>query len=605
MPPNMRKTPHGYTYLRAVPSELREVVKKTVFKKALGRNYKVAKDQVAQLEVESNRVIAEARAMLANSQALDSYLKCGPESRLKSIAITPELSGQLAALWLSGLDNDLSAREEGLDDEEFQSLDENVAEILPQINRALATGKVARFVPAVTQLLHFRGYDLKATEAEVQKLTYTVLRHMQTGYKTLSARQQGEQVVPLDLSVLPEPFAPAWEPAIDKKTVKTPRLSDVAPLYQNHLASDDRKTQTTNLSIWQRLVTFCKDKPIEAVQSDDIYHFLESRLKDSTAPWSQRYLLRAKNVLRQAFALAKTHNLISHNPVSQLEILPKISKEIDDKRYKPRFPYSEVQLNILFASEWYSPDADNWRGKMRTDLGARYWVPLICLFHGLRIREVLQLCTPDVVLDEGTVPLIRIQAESDGDSTGPARRLKNDATRRTVPIHPTLLDLGFLEFVGDAKKHRESRPLFLSSLPELDSKHPLWGRAYEQRYVPFVRDTLGFGPGYGNHSFRHTLEDRIRDIQLESVWPPGLSQFYTGRKVTRSADKDVLRTEGSEALYGSGYNPSRIRPYVEKISFPGVRLPPPFRVWLGDRETESAALRQGLERWTAHTKRRV
>jgi hypothetical protein len=28
---------------------------------------------------------------------------------------------------------------------------------------------------------------------------------------------------------------------------------------------------------------------------------------------------------------------------------------------------------------------------MATDLGARYWTPLICLYHGNRIREVMQL----------------------------------------------------------------------------------------------------------------------------------------------------------------------------------------------------------------------
>ncbi|MGR5342315.1 hypothetical protein ACPV50_20665, partial [Vibrio astriarenae] len=84
----------------------------------------------------------------------------------------------------------------------------------------------------------------------------------------------------------------------------------------------------------------------------------------------------------------------------------------------------------------------------------------------------------------------------------------------------------------------------------------LWGRAYEQAFLRHVRERLAFGPGFGNHSFRHTIEDKIRDAQLlEGVWPAGLSQFYTGRKLPRDSDKTLLRLQGSEIDYGKGYNP--------------------------------------------------
>jgi hypothetical protein len=49
---------------------------------------------------------------------------------------------------------------------------ENVAEMLPRINRALATGQVAPFLTVVTTLLLGRGDQLRATEADMQEVTY-------------------------------------------------------------------------------------------------------------------------------------------------------------------------------------------------------------------------------------------------------------------------------------------------------------------------------------------------------------------------------------------------------------------------------------------------
>lgn len=584
MPQNMRKTAHGFEYRRVVPSELRAQIGKREIKKSLGKDFRIAKEKLAELEVETNADFARARAATERNMSLEAYLSLHPSARLKPISgSSPNLAGKLSSLWLSGLEADLDNRRKGLiDDEDFEDLNKNVADMLPRINRALATGNVTAFFPVISNLLLGRGYILDATAEQMQTLTHSVLGHIQVGYKSLAARQQGELISP-DLSTLPEPLSAAWEkePAAKDKSVKNNlchRLSDVVPLYEKHLESTGRKNQTTNLSIWQRLIKFCENKPLNDVQSNDIYRFFEERLHDFSDPWSQNYAGRAKNVLRTAFGLAQTHNLVMRNPVVEMVVMPKISAEVDKKRQKPRFPYTTEQLNKIFESDWYQPGATKWRGKIGQDLSARYWVPLICLYHGLRIREALQLHTHDIIAKE--IPLIKIQTELADDTSGPARHLKNESTKREIPAHPVLIELGFLEFIADVEKRQPNGPLFPSALPTPGGSHPLWGRAYEQRFLPHVRDTLKFGRGYGNHSFRHTLEDRIRDIQIDGVWPAGLSQFFTGRKLTRDSDRSVLRQEGSEIDYGNGYLAKRILPYVSKINFPGIKLPSPFKQWL-------------------------
>jgi hypothetical protein len=288
------------------------------------------------------------------------------------------------------------------------------------------------------------------------------------------------------------------------------------------------------------------------------------------------------------------NGLIDKNPVAEMDIEPRISARKEAERSKPRYPYKPNHLNTLFSSDWYKPDATNWRGNMKEDLGARYWIPLLCMWHGFRVGEATQLKTHDVNLESRS---IKIQATDDEDKVGPDRSVKNSATIREIPIHPALINLGFLDFVRSMLHHFVNGPLFPAALPKLGGASPKWGRAYEQPFLRFTRDTLNFGHGYGNHSFRHALEDRIRAANVEQPWPAGMSHAYTGRTTTRLQDKGVTRDEGSEKHYGDGYETSEILPYITKICYPEVNLPPPFKEWLGKHEPISNRLLQFSRRW--------
>lgn len=285
--------------------------------------------------------------------------------------------------------------------------------MLPIINRALATGQVGKFHPAIDQFLVMRGYRLNASDAEWQLLTYQVLQHMQVGYKTLAARQQGEQLVAPDLSALPEALPAAWDSRKPTSIKPASRMADVAPLYEAHLSSGGDKTRSTNLSIWKRLVDYTDNKALSAVTSGDVFNFIKSRIEATDKPWSHSYATgRAKRTLFEAFALAKTLGHVDKNPVAELGVVPKINAKTEESRRKPRRPYKTQHLNALFSSAWYEPDSRNWRGKMQSDLGARYWIPLLCMWHGFRVGEATQLQTHDVNL-EGALLKIQVTEEED------------------------------------------------------------------------------------------------------------------------------------------------------------------------------------------------
>ena len=71
------------------------------------------------------------------------------------------------------------------------------------------------------------------------------------------------------------------------------------------------------------------------------------------------------------------------------------------------------------------------------------WVPLLCAMHGARVAEMMQLRREDLFLDGG-VWSIRI--------TEDAGRLKNKASERIIPLHPCLVQRGFLAFLSEQSK---------------------------------------------------------------------------------------------------------------------------------------------------------
>jgi integrase len=323
--------------------------------------------------------------------------------------------------------------------------------------------------------------------------------------------------------------------------------------------------------------------------------------------WSQSYATsKVPYYLREIFGLARTLKFMSvDNPAVNLEAMPVLSKGEQKSRQKPRFPLTTAHINKLLASDWYNPSSKKWRGKLGQDLGVRYFVPLIELLHGSRIREPLQLMVSEVAMIHG-VWSFKFRMSFDGDedeaSTGfkkknggnadsaPAkvvndlapRSLKNESVLRDIPVHPKLLELGLLDYL-ELRRHQldgKDGPLFPSSPPEPGGKSPKWGRAFEQALLRFMKDGLDFADGYVIHSFRHTFEDRLRDSQAKQTWPPGMNQFLSGRKLVRAEDKGTVPESGSEAEYGKGYSPAAALPYLERIDFSDIVFPRPFGEWL-------------------------
>ena len=99
---------------------------------------------------------------------------------------------------------------------------------------------------------------------------------------------------------------------------------------------------------------------------------------------------------------------------------------------------------------------------------ASFWMPLVALFSGARMEEIGQLLTSDIKRDRG-VPYFHITTLADDEDedagskqqpagvAGQQKSLKTEAARRCVPVHPTLIAIGFLDFVARRRKEKGAR----------------------------------------------------------------------------------------------------------------------------------------------------
>jgi len=513
-----------------------------------------------------------------------------PEIDAARIQLTDPLIQQIAGArlhsWVA-TDNRERLGMGGLDDAHLEEIDSFCKMSDGTMRSILSQGEGSSKWPDVVEdVLEWcltLGYDVTKEDAHFPQLVRAYALAERKAQQFIAARNNGDD--PKEQDILPKSGA---------------RLSEMIVKYENYKgASVAWKTVSKNISIWRRLIAFKGDVFLDEVTSGDIYRFFEERLENKKGAWSQGYVEgHAWRALDEMFRLAQSLSLMEgKGPMDRLSLTPQLSQAERELRKKPRFAYSDEQLNTILSSDWYNPTSRYFRGKMADDLGARYFGPLIGLLHGIRVTESMQLMAGDIAVVDGVLCFcFQIEVAKDEEATKrkeahnqdvkspailPPRTVKNSNVLRKIPVHPKLVALGFAAYAADRMRGGAAAPLFPSAVPSEGSMRPKWGRAYEQAFLRYVRDKLGFGNGFGSHSFRHQFEDRIKDCQARSgLWPAGLGQLLSGRKLPRDSDREFFRQEGSESRYGNGYKPSAVLPYLAKLNFDSIRLPMSFQDWV-------------------------
>ncbi|MER2266074.1 DUF6538 domain-containing protein [Methylobacterium oxalidis] len=192
------------------------------------------------------------------------------------------------------------------------------------------------------------------------------------------------------------------------------------------------------------------------------------------------YFAALKAVLNWAVANGR----LEANPAAGILVKVPQNARIRD----PEFTDGEVVL-ILRAT--FGPHD---RRLSETHAAARRWIPWLCAYTGARVNELTQLRGSDLACDAG-VWLVRITPE--------AGSVKSKRWRE-VPLHPHLVEQGFVSFV----RERGPGPLFYDPSRSRDGSpaNPTYKKVGE-RLAAWVRSIGVTDPGVEpNHGWRHRFK---------------------------------------------------------------------------------------------------
>lgn len=189
----------------------------------------------------------------------------------------------------------------------------------------------------------------------------------------------------------------------------------------------------------------------------------------------------------------------------------------------------------------------------RGQIGALRWLPWICCLTGARLNEVMQSNRGDVMTLEG-MAVLRIHDD------GAGRSVKNADSRRTVPLHPALIQEGFLSYVASLPV---ASPLFPDVKP--DSVFGLRSTEAGRQVSRWLKNDLDLtDPRISpNHSWRHWFTDAARRVSM----PLEVRSAITGH----SAKMD------ESAGYGAGVSSMLdvLAAHLSKVKLPAAVPPLP------------------------------
>ena len=223
----------------------------------------------------------------------------------------------------------------------------------------------------------------------------------------------------------------------------------------------------------------------------------------------------------------------------------KLKKQIRQRDERDRF--TEKEIKKIFQKHNYIEFTEVENHKY-----SNYWTPLISVFSGMRLNEICSLYLDNIIQEKvnGRKKIWCFNILEESHRTD--KHLKTLSSKRVVPIHDTLIDLGFIEFVELLKKRHTNRQRLFQELKYGEGSY-IRNVSYffNKKYL----NLLGLKTDKKNfHSIRHTVIDHLKQKLVDI-------SFINELVVHHHGNIDLDR-------YGKGYTTDIIyNKCVKKINY--------------------------------------
>lgn len=417
---------------------------------------------------------------------------------------------------------DEELRVAGLDDDQFAMLQESDAEAMQREQAAISRGALT---PAAMDVAHEwligHGYDLPHDSPEFRAFAVKFHRRLSEATKVAQSRNLGQWV---DTPPVP---APVPSKASKEETL----LSHLVTRFLDK-ADQTRPMYRKYSAVLPLFLEVVGDKPIDQLKQIDIENFchficrLPPRWTDqvrqrkisvvqlgqedhektiSPKTYEDTYVASLRPFLNEAVRVFGDQGFPRHLTTDGIAYTG-TAKQGENKQR----PLTEKEIKKLFEGEYLA------KARQSEVTEHEFWFPMVGLYSGARVNEVCQLNPQCDIREEEGVWVFDFTDEGEADDRV-TKSVKNSTSRRMVPIHQKLLDLGFLKYVDRIRK-TGAKLLFPQWTPSV-------GRASAGAREEFGKLLVKLGlrddtPGKkvtGYHVFRSTMENRALNLEVENI----------------------------------------------------------------------------------------
>lgn len=295
-------------------------------------------------------------------------------------------------------------------------------------------------------------------------------------------------------------------------------LKEAVALYETSLSGSKAETRAD----YMKAVTWFSGFMGESLRLDEI-------TDEKVDKWREEVIAHYVSVRQKKQASRVAQGKLRSDPVAGLPAVEPKPQSVDkiisrahgflvwcqEKGYYPygqKLPTANKTLmthaerkKISFYKEFTAPELRKIfdpKSLLATKKPHEFWMPLLCLFTGARIGELAQMYHSDIYQNGTGCWVLQIR-DREGFQT-----LKTNAACRTIPIHPQLIALGFLDYVADVKE----------SVPESDRVFPYlrhdkkngFGDVPSEAFARYLDRLEIYDEDKTAHSFRKTANNRLK-----------------------------------------------------------------------------------------------
>jgi site-specific recombinase XerD len=408
-------------------------------------------------------------------------------------------------------------------------------------------------------------------EDQRKELFFAILRAHVAQWETIRHRALGNfNYTPPDLD---EERPPQSNGVTVLPAAAGPLLSEVLPSFLDFMSQNEEwrgQTLEQNTTTYEMFKECCGDLPVTTYERKHLAAFYDllrglPRLYSKSAAWRglslAEVVARTKDEEHERLAMKTIKRHFSALGVLFAYLKQRGEYVGENPAYGFRFPdkgrtrdkrsmWEGESLAKLFSSPvWtgcYSEGRRSRPGKIIIK-DEKYWLPLLGVYHGNRLEEFAQLERADVKEEDG-IWFLDINDEGE-------KQVKNEQSKRRVPLHPELQRLGFLEYVEKLAPNPTDR-LF----PALQPGGPdqKLGYSFTKWWSRYRKDIGVYQKGLDYHSFRAGVATKLAEANI-----------------SLEVRNELLGHEGKstdERNYQKGFSLKFLAEAISKVSWPEVRL---------------------------------